>query len=309
MGVVEHVGDGGWQPELHHVESVAEFTTLVAEKYAGKHGFIWRGHACQSWELVSSDLRNLLPYYRTLEGEKDASYSDVRFWTEMCGPSAFLHFFERIPTLPEYSSRFEDISRKNPENLSEDEQNEIWALGRHFGLATPLLDWTQSPYVALFFAHSEVGGSTCPEPDDENVAVWGLVPLSVSQFLDPDEHKMYFRSIWPKRALSSRFLAQQSVFTRLSPNGPYEELLAPLESGSGFKPHVARITMPRSKSLETLQHLHKMNISSLTLFPDIDGLCRFANMSAFDPDMTGTTWGGVPPGYAVPGGLHYGKRS
>jgi hypothetical protein len=102
-----------------------QFPIFVGKNHNLK-GYIFRGHRCSSFELVPTLLRQL-----RLKGvdlsPKGLSQQLIRFRLAIRG---------RIG-LPER------------ELLS---TSELWAIGQHHGLYTPLLDWTASPFVAAFFA-------------------------------------------------------------------------------------------------------------------------------------------------------------
>jgi len=90
--------------------------------------YLWRGQKRSEWEIKS-----------TLARASKAQYRDVHL-------SRFVHAIAR-------SSEFEpDLS--DPAT-SEKTKLKLWSLGQHWGLLTPLIDFTVYPYFALFFAFAK----------------------------------------------------------------------------------------------------------------------------------------------------------
>ena len=175
---------------------------------------------------------------------------------------------------------------------------DVWALGRHHGLASILLDWTRSPYVAAFFAFATLQPQMI-DPDG-NVEVWGISAGSAQGFKQPAD----FRVVRSSFAHNRRMIAQQGVFTYVWPPYPLETFIkaACKASDAGFgrvpPPLLYRILIPHSQREGMLCHLNRMNINYRTLYPDLDGAANHAN---FNIDMAGYQGLGSwihPPGFS-----------
>jgi hypothetical protein len=170
----------------------------------------------------------------------------------------------------------------NPKDLSSEEW---WALGRHYGLITPLLDWTEKPYIATFFAFSECyeknGYFRLLENKGKGVAIYRL--LHSSQ-LEGDGLQV----VKPVVDELGRLQSQRGVFTWLNSEMYYE--LQTFMDNTNKGDLLTKITLPDLAVVYGLIDLDKHGIDYRLLFPDLVGAALAANTRPVMPVRTTRDW-------------------
>lgn len=163
-------------------------------------------------------------------------------------------------------------------DLTDKSENEIWAFGQHFGLATPLLDWTESPFVALFFAFLKEDDEH--ERENPTRAVFRINRSLIAEVL-PD---LFFE---PTLGENARLVNQAGLFT-VTPEGgdnlvsaiinaiTYELALKP-DDPDELSRYICKFHIPNEDRVGCLNSLRRMNIHHANLFPDPMGASEYCN--------------------------------
>lgn len=176
-------------------------------------------------------------------------------------------------------------------------------LMQHYRLPTRLLDWSQSPLVALYFA--------LEGPDDSDAAVWALSPTRLNEveaktasICMPGSNTIGSLGMQAFRrdtdALDTRVLAvlteeadprhmvQQSAFTL---HGRSEPLDHRAESPS----FLVRVTIPAAAKEGLRQVLALFGINRASLFPDLENLALELAGLSFESKSGLAELAGEPP--------------
>jgi hypothetical protein len=235
-------------PEIIQCESWRDFSVratseLFPEKAFERGVFLFRGIAVPEWPLISTFDR----WYGTRPREGKAKTS------------------ERLLALFQKEAEGADI----PKDFWSNEVARL-ALAQHHGVPTRLLDWTESPYIAAFFAFAAIAHSSEPPG---NVAVWCLDTRSSvwsrefgAEILDVPSYG------------NDRLRSQLGRFTLL--RAPYDTLEEYVANFNDEHSPLLQFRIPSRDVRIALADLDVMGINYSRIFPGLEGCARAARLRA-----------------------------
>jgi hypothetical protein len=221
---------------------------------------LFRGQADAKWRLESTLERHyphrthVLDYYRRASMAKNQIEAHTgRSWNPM--------------GMEEYRQYVEETRMHQPPGEA---TLEYLAYLRHHGFPSPLLDWTQSPFVAAYFALGQASART------ERVAIYAFI-----------EHAGFgkgstssapaIRTIGSYIRAHRRHFLQQSEYTLCVVREEQEWRYTSHESAIGTEPEepqdlIFRFTLPIDERAAALRYLDKFNLNAFSLLGSDESL-------------------------------------
>ena len=250
--------------------------------------FLYRGQSDASWQLMPSIVRkDVIELFADLVDGPLTPSRQVSMEFQMLEHFVIFCDDTGIPT-PSEAKTFRDAPTriynfgqysKHPTSWPRTELREIMAMARMHGLPARMLDWSDNPYVAVYFAASDALRRRNQWQKAPRLAVWKLtMPHRRSPEL---ERTPVYRA---PGTISRNIVAQHGLFTILRVFDEQDKLFG-VDSMENVLPHYPRhtlekVTVPVTES-KRLYHLCELiGLNSARMYPGADG-ARMAVMDRF----------------------------
>lgn len=263
---IKNVKDNGTKNGIRYLEvkKWSAFPEIVQNFFMGSVSWLFRGHRKSDW-LLEPSLPRILRDVGIIETEAFRAKHLKQFEFAARGLRQQLAPYEKKP--------------------EDDPILYDWALGQHYGLATPLLDWTLYPYVAAFFAFES------PKPSSTQMrTVWALHALPIQgltksilrqkQPWTAVRQLKLIRFFRPKTGENSRLIRQNGLFTITPPGLTVEQYVEEAFNGGRETQILVRMDFPEEERAQCLRELNRMSVNHLSLFPDLFGSGAYCNLTA-----------------------------
>lgn len=246
---------------------------LIEQLNSLPNNFFYRGHANAEWSLQSSLERIIGTKWSAEEAKKFEEFSLVQFKPKF-------HLYDH-------------------ENVIPDSKLAWLSIMQHYGVPTRLLDFTESPYVALYFALEAYNPHSAND--------FAIFALDYTEIMNRSLNHIRSKDAEFKETASTIYEKQDEIFENIVDLFPYDivwiaepkQLNARLDRQAGSfllsgnrglriqevldsKPYT-NVPMYKYRVHNSLYTgifalLRKMNITSKSLYGDLDGLARSIRM-------------------------------
>ena len=233
---------------------------------------LFRGQADAGWKLQTT-------LERRTEREFDVSQYCQHVVRSVSELETFTGARWNVPPFPELHREITDKSDSFNVHLP---NYDFLVYLRHHGYPSPLLDWTESPYIAAYFAYMTAGKRNpavycyIERPRLAKGGMGGDPMISVRGPFVRADKRHFSQKAWYTVATHWDYQAKRHVFC------PHELVFARDDEHQDV---LVKLVLPARDRVGAMRKLNEYNINHFTLFQSEDALVKALESKHFDLDV------------------------